>query len=397
MEKVVSVVGNVAFPTARRDEENSDRLSHTYTTAILLVFSIVVTGTNLVGETINCWVPAHFSDGWEAYTNSYCWVSNTYYLPFDKSIPKPNEDVGQRHIEYYQWVPIMFLVMGFFFFIPALFWRAMNTKSGIDIESIVEEAENFEHIGKQEKRKQTLDYIIEMFTRYVRARREVSKDMTCSLKNLIACSCFCCSRQRGTYLVACYLVTKALYIINACLQIIALNYFLNHNFYMYGLRELKNLIYNTESSGSITFPRVTMCDLKVRVVGNVQRYTVQCVLPINLFNEKLFLFIWFWIVVVIFILVISFVKHFSFAVTNQLAYVNKHLKFTKYRVLSDDENLRRFAVNYLAVDGVFILRIIGSNTNSLIVTEIVKELWEHYNKATNYNTSSQSSLPEYPS
>ena len=50
------------------------------------------------------------------------------------------------------------------------------------------------------------------------------------------------------------------------------------------------------------FPQVTICEFYVKAVGGKDprgvHHTAQCVLPINLFNEKLFIVLWFWMVLV---------------------------------------------------------------------------------------------------
>jgi len=127
-----------------------------------------------------------------------------------------------------------------------------------------------------------------------------------------------------------------------------------------------------------------MCDLKVRRLGAVHRYNIQCVLPINLFNEKIFLFLYFWLLFVATLTFYSLVLWTTrFALGNgRRQYVKRHLKFVDK--LKDDHDrkvtVRQFVHRYLGEDGVFILRLVAHNTNTITVTEFVDALWDNYKK-----------------
>lgn len=170
-------------------------------------------------------------------------------------------------------------------------------------------------------------------------------------------------------------------LINVLAQLFLLDNFMGIDFHAYGFHVLASVLQGDDWTTSPRFPRITMCDLKVRRLGNVQRYTVQCVLPINLFNEKIYLFIWFWMIFVVAATaasLLTWILRIIFRV-DRYRYIKKHLKLAdKIQKDWDRKYVVKFVDDYLRQDGVLIIRLIGHNTNALTVTEFVCSLWDLY-------------------
>jgi len=150
----------------------------------------------------------------------------------------------------------------------------------------------------------------------------------------------------------------------------------------YGVYALGLLISGQDiSNGNKVFPRVTMCDFTIRQMANLHQFTIECTLPINLFNEKIFLFIWIWLVLVTFINFLSLLFWLSSLFTiSRTAYVNKYLFISERmrRRPCDKKHLRCFTEYYLRQDGVFLIRMLSKNTSDVVVSEVVCKLWDHF-------------------
>ena len=60
------------------------------------------------------------------------------------------------------------------------------------------------------------------------------------------------------------------------------------------------------------FPKMTKCTFhKFGPSGNIEKIDSLCLLPINVINEKIYVFLWFWLVVLASLTVVSLVVHFS--------------------------------------------------------------------------------------
>lgn len=150
----------------------------------------------------------------------------------------------------------------------------------------------------------------------------------------------------------------------------------------YGVYIARNLAAGLDiNHGSKIFPRVTMCDFDIRQMANEHKYTIECALPINLFNEKIFVFLWFWLVSMALLNICSlFAWISSLFAMNRTAYVKKYLYISERmrRTPLDKKHLKCFTELYLRQDGVFAIRILSKNTNDVVVAEIVCKLWDHF-------------------
>ncbi len=215
--------------------------------------------------------------------------------------------------------------------------------------------------------------------------------------------CFCIGKPFGNYLVILYMLVKTLWLTNAVSQLFLLNHFIGNDYHAFGFEVIKMLLTGQEWNEFKHFPRVTYCDFKIREIGNYHDWTVQCILRINLFNEVIYIFMWFWLCLLAICSIIDyFIFLFRFLPSRRLEFITNHLDINlpcfeefislcnskdKFRVSSKkadlkqvNEQIREFTFSYLKNDCIFTLQILSANVSDLIVTEIVSKLWDNFMK-----------------
>lgn len=188
-------------------------------------------------------------------------------------------------------------------------------------------------------------------------------------------------RHRGYFITLLYSVTKCFYTSNSLVLLFILNFFLRTDYQLFGVQMLTDLLNGRQWEESGHFPRVTLCDLTIREVGQTHRHTVQCVLVINLFSEKIFIFLWFYFAILALVNLVdtTMVLNTSHRRSQCEEFLARYflplLCDTHY---SGSPQLRSFFDEYLRWDGIFVLRRIESRAGELVCSEVVRLLYERY-------------------
>ena len=390
----IDVFKKVTGANKVKDDDFADRLSHRYTVSLLILFCILVGSSQFVGSPIACWTPAQFTGAMNQYANYICWISNTYFVPTEDFLPNPNEP-RQYRIAYYQWVPFILALMALFFYTPFCVWHLLAKPSGLDAKSVMKII-NAMDPSSAESRDKTMRNAVKLIDRAIDYHRDYYDYSFIGCVRRRIGRCFLPNNRSGYYISGLYMITKLLYVLNVCGQFFLLNAFMGHNFNVFGFDVIRDLVKGKDFWESPRFPRVTMCDFVIRNLGeNNHKNTIQCTLPINLFNEKIFIFIWFWLCLVAAMSVYSlFVWLCTFTSSSRISFIKRYLKIndrlgyashhsssiTSSSTAVDAKAFDAFLFEYLKHDGVFLLRIVKKNTNDIVVGELVCALWDHFKR-----------------
>lgn len=255
------------------------RLHNIFTTVLLLTCSLVITATQYVGQPISCIVsgiPTHV-------VNTFCWISSTFTMPdaynrqVGSEVAHPgvandfNEESAKKYHTYYQWVCFVLFFQACACYTPKFLWDtfeggllrtiAMNLNLGICREE-----------EKQVKKHALIDYMLSHLKRH------------------------------KLYAVR-YWFCEFLCLVNIIIQMILMNKFFDGEFADYGWRVLKYSDQPQENRVDpmvYVFPRVTKCIFhKYGASGSIQKHDSLCILPLNIVNEKTYIFIWFWYLILL--------------------------------------------------------------------------------------------------
>ncbi|XP_069108538.1 innexin unc-9-like [Argopecten irradians] len=352
--------------------------------AFLISLSVLVSARQYVGDPITCFCPAQFEKFHVAYTNSYCWIKNNYAVPFDEILPVSDTSREEREISYYQWVPLILVFLAAMFYFPRLFWKGTSGYSGINTKKILRMSNEATYMSPK-KRAEHLSIIVSYIDKWIDIRDGKSSihHRVRRMKEQLHIGCI----NSGNYMSFIYIITILLYFLNTIAQIFLVDAFLGNDFMNLGTDYVRGLTINKNWEDLKRFPRVAFCDMDIRQLQNVQRWTIQCSLPINLFNEKVFIIVWFLLIGMSAVngLYLLFSVIMVFTPRRKNMYIRKFLDCTQFpeEIRNSSKLLdveKKFVDIYLKQDGVLLLWLVSHNTSQVVGAELVETLWINYCK-----------------
>ena len=156
-------------------------------------------------------------------------------------------------------------------------------------------------------------------------------------------------------------------------QLFLMDRFLDGTFFTFGIEVISFAMRDEEDRVDpviYIFPRMTKCTFhKFGTSGNIESHDALCILPINIVNEKIYVFLWFWflilgsmtLLVVLYRLIIIFSPR-----------MRAYLLFIRFRLIKKE--CINIIIKKTQMGDWFLLYMLGQNVDSMIFKEVIHEL-----------------------
>jgi hypothetical protein len=330
-------------------DNNIFRLHYKVTVIILVAFSLIVTSRQYIGDPIDCIVdeiPLSVMD-------TYCWIYSTITITkslggrIGKDVVQPgvsshveDEDEVKYH-KYYQWVCFVLFFQAMFFYLPRYLWKTWEAGRlkmlALDLICPIISDDN-----KRDRLKLLLDYF----------------------QTNLHCQNFYAIR---------FIICEVLNFVNVVAQIYFVDYFLDGEFSTYGSDVIRFTEMEPDERAdpmARVFPKVTKCTFhKYGPSGTVQKFDGLCVLPLNIVNEKIYVFLWFWFILLTVLTGLCIIYRAAIVMSPSL---RLYLLRARSR-LSSQKDVQVIADKFQLGDW-FILYQLGKNIDPLIFKELISSL-----------------------
>jgi len=354
-------------------DNNIFRLHYKATVLVMACASLLATTGQYIGDPIDCIVdgiPGGMMD-------TYCWIHSTFSVPArwvgKQGVDMPHPGVSptadlengqeRKYHKWYQWVAFFLFLEVLLFYMPRYLWKnSENGKVAMLIGGLKDPL-----LGDDGKKGQ-----IDEIVKYFRMHR--------GTHSMYALRFFAC---------------ELLNFVNVIGQIYFIDFFLGGTFLTYGTDVFNYTGLEHEDRPdplAVVFPKVTKCTFhKYGPSGTVEKKDGLCVLPVNIINEKTFIFIWFWLVFVAVCTGVFLIFRLATFLGTQIRVGLITIHGGKSCKRSDVEAiLEPNSLSYTEKLGDwFLLHLICKNLNVLLVNDLIRAL----HKAEEGNNSNTETLP----
>ena len=156
-------------------------------------------------------------------------------------------------------------------------------------------------------------------------------------------------------------------------QLFLMDRFLDGTFFTFGIEVISFAMRDEEDRVDpviYIFPRMTKCTFhKFGSSGNIESHDALCILPINIVNEKIYVFLWFWFLVLgsLTFLVILYRLIIIFSPR-----MRAYLLFIRFRLIKKE--CINIIIKKTQMGDWFLLYMLGQNVDSMIYKELLHEL-----------------------